>query len=103
MTPFLAATSSSWIDLNALWKIVVVGLLAGAGLPAVFAIGMWALNLGRKPATVPAASGSPDVPRRVESESILGGSSAGLVVGAACFLIFLAGIATGIYYIVSGA
>jgi hypothetical protein len=92
-----------WINLNALWKIVVVGLLAGAGLPAVFAVGMWALNLGRKPATVSATTGSPDVPREVEDESILGGSSAGLAIGLVCFAIFLAGIGAGIYYIVSGA
>lgn len=90
-----------WINLNALWKIVVIGLAAGAGLPAVFAIGMWALNLGRKPATVSAATGSADVPR--EEESILGGSSSGLAIGIVCFLVFLAGIAFGIYYIVSGA
>jgi len=91
----------SWINLNALWKILVVGLLAGAGLPAVFAIGMWALNLGRKPATVSATTGSAEVPRK--EESILGGSSAGLAIGVVCFLIFLAGIGAGIYYIVSGA
>ncbi|MEV7781986.1 hypothetical protein [Kitasatospora sp. NPDC088351] len=35
---------NSWINLAALWKIVAVGLLAGAGLPALFAIGLRALN-----------------------------------------------------------
>jgi len=34
---------NSWINLNALWKIVVIGLLAGAGLPALFAVGLRAL------------------------------------------------------------
>ena len=29
---------NSWINLTALWKIVVIGLLAGAGLPALFAM-----------------------------------------------------------------
>ena len=33
----------SWINLSALWKIVVYGLLAGAGLPALFAVGLRAL------------------------------------------------------------
>jgi hypothetical protein len=28
---------NSWIELNALWQIVVFGLLAGAALPALFA------------------------------------------------------------------
>ena len=36
-------TVNSWINLNALWKIVVIGLLAGAGLPALFAVGLRAL------------------------------------------------------------
>ena len=31
---------SAWINFAALWKILVFGLLAGAGLPALFAIGM---------------------------------------------------------------
>lgn len=35
---------NSWINLNALWKIVVVGLLTGAGLPALFALGLRLLN-----------------------------------------------------------
>jgi len=34
----------SWINLSALWKIVVYGLLAGAGLPALFAIGLRTLS-----------------------------------------------------------
>lgn len=33
-------TVNSWINLTALWKIVVIGLLAGAGLPALFAVGL---------------------------------------------------------------
>src|SRR5438876_468171 len=28
----------SWINLSAIWKILVFGLLAGAGLPALFAL-----------------------------------------------------------------
>ncbi|MFD8753676.1 hypothetical protein ACFV0O_22275 [Kitasatospora sp. NPDC059577] len=35
---------NSWINLNALWRIVVVGLLTGAGLPALFALGLRLLN-----------------------------------------------------------
>ncbi len=31
------AASNSWIDLDALWKIIVLGLVCGAGLPAIFA------------------------------------------------------------------
>jgi hypothetical protein len=39
------ASRDSWIDLNALWQIVVFCLLAGAGLPALFALGLPALAM----------------------------------------------------------
>ncbi|MFB7470662.1 hypothetical protein [Kitasatospora sp. NPDC056184] len=35
---------NSWINLDAVWRIVVVGLLTGAGLPALFAVGLRLLN-----------------------------------------------------------
>ncbi|MFI2612652.1 hypothetical protein [Kitasatospora sp. NPDC018619] len=35
---------NSWVNLDAVWKIVVVGLLTGAGLPALFALGLRLLN-----------------------------------------------------------
>jgi len=35
---------NSWINLSAIWRIVVVGLLAGAGLPALVAVGLRALS-----------------------------------------------------------
>jgi hypothetical protein len=41
----------AWINLSAIWKILVFGLLAGAGLPALFAIGMLALSKGPKART----------------------------------------------------
>ena len=39
---------NQWIDYKALWEIVVIGLLAGAGLPAIFALGMRALAMPGK-------------------------------------------------------
>ena len=33
--------------LGALWKVVAVGLLLGAGLPALFSLGIRSLNTGR--------------------------------------------------------
>ena len=47
-----------WINLSAIWKIVVFGLLAGAGLPALFAIGLRAL-------VMPAAGSRPPAPIRI--------------------------------------
>lgn len=79
---------NSWINLNALWKIVVIGLLAGAGLPALFAVGLRALALGtRTPADSRSAAGfRPDLRGRI---------TAGL-----CFTAVLAAMAWGIYSIV---
>jgi hypothetical protein len=80
---------NSWIDLHAIGEIVVVGLLAGAGLPALFAIGVRAL-------------GSPGKGHVTTSQDeVVGGSRAGIAVAALCFLIVLAAIGYGIYIIVS--
>src|SRR6202012_691640 len=50
-----------WINLTALWQIVVVGLLAGAGLPALFAVGLRFLNMtgGGRVAAAGAWAGRP--------------------------------------------
>lgn len=76
----------SFINLSALWKIVVFGLLAGAGLPALFAAGMLALSRGPKARTAGA-----------DSEVVVGGSLAGMIIAAVCFLVVLAAIGWGIY------
>ena len=85
----------SWINLSALWKIVVFGLIAGAGLPALFAGGLYSLSPG--PRTAHAR------PRRrdgdADSDVLVGGSVLGMVVAAICFLIVLAAIGWGIYEI----
>ena len=76
----------SWINLDAIWKIVVLGLVAGAGLPALFAVGLVALAKGNRTQT---ADGDSDV--------VVGGNPAGMVAAAFCFLIVLAAIGWGIY------
>jgi hypothetical protein len=82
-----------WINLNALWKILVFGLIAGAGLPALFAVGLYSLSLGPRRAQLAGAGGGDD------SESLLGGSVLGIIGAAICFLIVLAAIGWGIYEI----
>jgi hypothetical protein len=82
-------SSSSWINLDALWKIVVFGLLLGAGLPALFAVGLRALSIGQ---TQSAADGG----TTAEAASLTG-----RVLAAACFAIILAAIGWGIYSIVN--
>lgn len=79
---------NSWINLNALWKIVVVGLLAGAGLPALFAIGVRALNPPPRPGEAATAERPTAGP--------LGYTVAGL-----CFAVVLAAIGWGIAVIVN--
>lgn len=77
----------SWIDLHALWKIVVVGIVAGAGLPALFAVGIKAMAHGEQ----------------AGDDRVYGGSPAGLGAAAICFAVVLAAIGWGIYEIVDAA
>ncbi|MEV8100306.1 hypothetical protein [Kitasatospora sp. NPDC085879] len=77
---------NSWINLNALWKIIVVGLLAGAGLPALFAIGVRALN---PPSPTGGAGGRPAA------------GPLGYTVAGVCFAVLLAAIGWGIFIIVN--
>ena len=83
---------TSWINFDALWKIVVIGLLAGAGLPALFAIGLRGLSA---PGGGTTAAGSAD------DDRIYGGNPAGAAVAGLCFAVVLAAVAWGIYSIVS--
>jgi len=78
---------NSWLDLNAIWRIVVVGLLAGAGLPALVAVGLRALS------PRPAGAGG---------TAAAGASPAGMAIAGLCFVIVLAAIGYGIYLIVAG-
>ena len=80
----------SWINYNAIWKIVVYGLLLGAGLPALFAGGLFALSRGPKVQTAGADSES-------DSDALVGGSTVGMVIAVICFLIVIAAIGWGIY------
>jgi hypothetical protein len=83
----------SWINLNALWKIVVYGLIAGAGLPALFAGGLYSLSLGPNRARAAGADGGAD------SDVLIGGSVLGMVLAALAFLIVLAAVGWSIYEI----
>jgi hypothetical protein len=86
----------SWINLTDLWKTIVYGLIAGAGLPALFAVGLYALSRGPRVATAGQEGAE-------TSETVVGGSITGIIVAAICFLVILAAIGWGIHYIyVSG-
>ncbi|MFD0273556.1 hypothetical protein ACFVHB_06510 [Kitasatospora sp. NPDC127111] len=81
-----------WINLNALWKIIVVGLLAGAGLPALFAVGVRALN-------PPARAGEGTAEEAAAGRATAG--PLGRAVAVVCFAVVLAAIGWGIFIIVN--
>ncbi|WP_194911777.1 hypothetical protein [Catenulispora rubra] len=84
---------NSWINLNALWKIVVIGLLAGAGLPALFAVGLRALAPRGGAA---GSAGTAGTAGTAEAQpDLLGKVAAGI-----CFLAVLAAMGWGVYSIV---
>jgi hypothetical protein len=83
----------SWINLSALWKILVYGLIAGAGLPALFAGGLYTLSWGPRTARTAGADGGAD------SDVVVGGSVPGMVLAAIAFLIILAAIGWSVYEI----
>ncbi len=83
----------AWINFHALWQIVVFGLICGAGLPALFAIGLRVLSQPRLNA----------VPAGPDSDTIVAAGPMGIAVAALCFAIVLAAIGWGIYFIVAGS
>jgi len=85
---------NDWIDLSALAKILIGGLVCGAGLPALFAIGLRALHLGAPSESTATAGGG-------NAERIVGGNPVGMALAGLCFAIVLAAIGYGIYLIVS--
>ena len=89
----MLAISDKWINLNALWKICVVGLICGAGLPAIFAIGLRLLSLpgrGRR--------------RRLRGRRAdLLRQRRGAIGAGVCFVIVLVAIGLGIFWIVSSS
>jgi hypothetical protein len=81
---------SSWIDFNALAKIIVVGLVAGAGLPAIFAIGLRVLAPPHRGVGTAEEGTVTTAPANVAGASV-------------CFAIVLAAVGYGIYLIVAGS
>jgi hypothetical protein len=86
---------SSWIDYRAIWEIVVVGLLAGAGLPALFAVGMRVLGTPAK-----GAVGAAGPARPARSDHLVGGNPAAMAIAGLCFAICVGAVGYGIYIIV---
>jgi hypothetical protein len=71
---------------EAAWKVLLVGLVLGAGLPALFAVGVRSMAHGQ------GADGAAAVGP--------GARSASRLFGAACFVLVIAAVALGIAFIV---
>jgi hypothetical protein len=84
----------TWINLTALWQIVVVGLLAGAGLPAVFALGVRTLS---------PPDGQPVVVGGANDGGTVTASRGRVAAAGLCFVVVVAAIAYGLYLIVSSS
>jgi hypothetical protein len=88
----------SWINWAALGKILGVGLLAGAGLPALFAIGLRFISpRGEDEIVLSGDTATVNTGRQVAPGPVL------IAAGSLCFAIVLAAIGWGIYIIVKGA
>jgi hypothetical protein len=75
------------LELQALWKILAVGLLLGAGLPVLFSVGIRALAHG--------AGGD------AETGTATGPHPAARAVGIVCFAVVALCVVLGITYIVT--
>ena len=80
--------------LSALWQVAVVALVLGAGLPALFALGVRSLNAGRTVAVGTGPGGQLDSSSKP--------SAAGLTGAVICFTILIAAVLFGIVVIVWG-
>jgi hypothetical protein len=89
-----------WIDLHALWQVVLVGLICGAGLPALFAVGLRALSAQGSHRTLSMADGRAQT-ADAGTDRVYGGNPAGLAVAVACFAVILAAVGYGVYLIVA--
>ncbi len=79
--------------LDSLWKVVLVGLLLGAGLPAIFALGLRALAVGETPDD---ATGTTQL-RTTQARTTR--PAAATAVAALCFAVVVLAIAAGILFI----
>ena len=79
------------LALQAAWRVLLVGLILGAGLPTLFALGVRCLAWG--------AGGDAEV--HADGAAGPKAQPLGMVLGYVCFAIVLLGVGLGITYIVA--
>jgi hypothetical protein len=88
----------SWINLTAIWKIVVYGLIAGAGLPALFAVGLRALAWpGARVQSALAGAGGGTAGTGADDDHLYGGNVLGLIIAVIIALAILAALGWCVY------
>ncbi len=103
----IIAASSSYVDWSSMWKILAISLGAGAGLVAVYAIGLLALSASGYLRGTSAADGSDgsDAADLGDGTDLADGTGSGVAIRhnavalIACFIclaIVIAGVAYGI-------
>lgn len=88
--------------LDALWQVLLVGILLGAGLPALFALGLRSLNSGRVAAPSTVGVGGYDSSDHAGGEGSSKPRPAGLAGAIVCFTILIAAVLFGIIVIILG-
>jgi hypothetical protein len=83
---------NDWINLKALGQIVVIGLVCGAGLPALFAVGLRLIDV-----TDPDPAGGEGAVTLARPVSVR------FAAAVLCFAVVLAAIGWGIYLIVNSS
>ncbi|MBY6413598.1 hypothetical protein HQ346_17585 [Rhodococcus sp. BP-252] len=82
--------------IDSLWQVVLVGLLLGAGLPAIFAVGLKALSIGEArddgSTTATASSG-------LSAGSTTARPVVATAAAALCFAVVIVAIVAGILFI----
>jgi hypothetical protein len=89
---------SGIIEWDALGQVVLVGLLVGAGVPALFALGLRLL-------TLPVRAGVVEAAGTLDGDATGAGGAPGLarrLGGCLCLALCVAAIATGLAFLVSG-
>jgi hypothetical protein len=85
--------------LGALWQVLLVGILLGAGLPALFALGLRSLNTGRVNNSSDVSVGSGGT---ITSADTSKPSTLGLIGAIICFGILILAVLFGIVVIIFG-
>lgn len=93
-----AFTHDIHYTLSAIWRVMLASLVLGAGLPAIFALGIRSLAWGSGGQAVEAEGSGQAGGGQVAQSS---GNPAGRILAGILFLIVLYGVAAGIIFIIA--